>query len=111
MLSYGLSFLYGISVFYTEFFWFKFIFHQNPLFMRKHKSFPFWIVLFTLLFYVSCRKSNHDISVVEKPTSIERFFNLPESADPRLKAIAQNIKAQENKQPFLEKIIKKAGWP
>ena len=73
--------------------------------MRKQKSFPFWFLLISLLFIVSCRKSDVETPgietpLAEKPTSIERFFNLPGSADPRLKAIAQSIKTQEKEHPF-----------
>jgi len=79
--------------------------------MRKQKSFPFWFVLFSLLFYFSCRKSDSGIPAAEKPVSTNRFFNLPESADPRLKSIAQSIMAQEKEHPFLNDFTKRAGWP
>ncbi len=79
--------------------------------MRKQKSFPFWFVLLSLLFIVSCRKSDIEIPIAETPTSIERFFNLPESADPRLKAIAQSIRTQEKEHPFLKDFTKRTGWP
>ena len=78
--------------------------------MRKQKSFPFWLVLFSLLFYASCRKSDFG-TTAKKPTSIDRFFNVSESADPRLKSIARSIKAQEKEYSFLEKFTQKTGWP
>ena len=79
--------------------------------MRKQKSFPFWFVLSCVLFYFSCRKLDSEIPAPERPVSIDRFFNLPASADPRLKTIAQSIRAQENKHPFLKDFTKRAGWP
>ncbi len=78
--------------------------------MRKQNSLAFCLVLFSLLFYASCRKTDFG-APAEKPTSIDRFFNVPESADPRLKSIVRSIKAQEKEHPFLEKFIRKTGWP
>ena len=79
--------------------------------MRKQKSLPFWITLFSLLFYFSCSKLDSEISTPKSPTSIERFFNLPTSADPRVKAIAQSIREQERDHPFLNNFTKRTGWP
>ena len=64
-----------------------------------------------MLFIVSCRKSDIETPKEEKPTSIERFFNLPESANPKLKAIAQSIRMQEKEHPFLKDFIKRSGLP
>ena len=52
-----------------------------------------------------------EIPAPEKPFSFERFFNLPASANPKLKAIAQSIRAQEKEHPFLKDFTKRAGWP
>ena len=79
--------------------------------MRK-QSFPFWLALISLLFFASCRKSDFEsTTTAENPTAIDRFFKLPESADPRLKSIAQSIKSQEKEHPFLNDFTKKTGWP
>src|SRR5215204_3499045 len=79
--------------------------------MRKQTSILFWFILSSVLLYFSCRKLDSEIPTPERPVAIDRFFNLPASADPRLKAIAQSIRAQENEHPFLKDFTKRAGWP
>jgi len=77
--------------------------------MRKPKS--LLVIFLSLLIFFSCRKHDFEVATTESSISVKRFFNLPASTDPRLKAIAHNTRKQENGHPFLKDLITRAGWP
>ncbi len=72
------------------------------------------LFLLTIFYFSSCRKPD----LVQIPeTSIktqigdDRFFNVPLTASPEAKAIAEAIKKQDGKFHFLSSVITKAGYP
>lgn len=69
------------------------------------------LMLTSMLAYISCRKL--DTVSIEKPQTdlVERFLNLPSSASPEAKRIAERLKELNKRANFLNEIAKHDGFP
>lgn len=70
------------------------------------------LVLSAFILFFSCRKPD----IVQAPdtksqTQDNRFFNVPATASPQVKAIAEAVKRQDANFHFVSEVIKKAGYP
>jgi hypothetical protein len=67
------------------------------------------IPILALLIIFSCKKVDTEV----KPTEdiVQRFFALPDNADPALKRVIQNLKDLEEKKPFVHNFVKFEGYP
>jgi hypothetical protein len=79
--------------------------------MKKYRFKIFLFVLVAATVYAACRKTD---SQLEKPVSVSpesRFFESNRSSDPLEKALVNFVKGQNDEKGFVEKVIKKIGYP
>lgn len=78
--------------------------------MKRKSGLTGSLLVIVILIYVSCRKTDHPLqNEIQQP--VLRFFNLHQSSDPGIKAIA-NLLMQENKKyDFINSITSTVGYP
>lgn len=75
--------------------------------MRKFLA--VFLVCLTAILVYACRKLDAATELEKVQAFNPRFFNVPASASPQAKAIAEAIKQQDAKYKFVEDVVKKAG--
>jgi hypothetical protein len=79
--------------------------------MQKYRFKLFLFVLVAATIYAACRKTD---SQIEKPVSANqesKFFDSHRSADPLEEALVNFIKSKNDKDNFVELVIKRIGFP
>ena len=79
--------------------------------MKKTNLFNFSLAILVLcvISFFSCKKL--DSFDKDKFSVYEKFFELPQNADPALVRVVKNLKEQESQNPFVEKFVKSEGYP
>ncbi len=83
---------------------------QKP---QPYKQLIFYGILASILLYEACRKIDYgkdkQLSIDKDRT--EEFFNIPVNTNPLVKSIANRIKGQNDSAHFVNKLVKKIGFP
>lgn len=81
--------------------------HPTPLIFQ---GFIVFIMSFTVI--NSCRRIQHDELTQQIPKTTEsKFFDLPVSVDPIIKALADKIHRQDEQYHFVDDLVKRVGFP
>jgi hypothetical protein len=84
---------------------------------RKSNSFlqlvVFFVLMATFLTKTSCKKSEliAEEVIIENQQVLDKFFTLPNDATTTVKALAAQIKKQNDQYHFVEKLVKYNGYP
>ncbi len=71
-----------------------------------------FVVITAIVVINSCRRIQHEELLAPKENSNEtRFFNVPSTVDPIIKALANKIYRQNEKYHFVNDLVKRVGFP
>jgi hypothetical protein len=74
--------------------------------------FAFCIVMITGLLIHSCRRiQREELPEVKVNTVKEKFFDVPATVDPIIKALADKIRRQNDQYNFVDELVKRVGFP
>jgi len=81
---------------------------------RHYQLLPFviYVIIITGLLIYSCRRIQHeDLPEVKVNTIKEKFFDVPATVDPIIKALAEKIRRQNDQYNFVDELVKRVGFP
>ena len=79
--------------------------------MKLHRLLIPGLILVGLLVYTSCRKIDRQADQPVNVNPESRFFKSHRSSDPLEEALVNFIKRENDKNPFIDKVIKQIGYP
>jgi len=79
--------------------------------LKRHRFLPLGLILAGLLVYISCRKIDRESDENPSLNSKSKFFTEHAPNKPLVQAINQYFKRLNDKDNFVEKTIKKIGYP